>query len=456
MLKRINGVWLPLIVIIALQAGCHSKSSDGVSLLVTVKGPSGNMQNTTVVLGDSNGAMITYGTTDANGQIAFADPPANATVTAAKSCLSSGATSTTNPIVVKFDVNEPVVLILSDCAASPASPAASGAAALPVSSLLGTVTVNVSSSLSGIAKNELFFVTPGLWSPREVITSQTLTITSAELQGDGTLSVVVIGKDAAGKSLGYGALLAQTFTDGMTMNISVDQPMSFVQYELLNIPTTADLLCAGIHNSITGTDGMWSDDCNSLSSAPSSTSINVPYIPGLGDRFEYIADVFFSRNNGSNGYSESRKYLLIGGPATTTPSNQSFDFSRAPSAPLNLTVSAEETAMPTLAWSGIDPSSAKVSVFAVIRSASSRFYISADLPPAKTSITFPELPDSLAAFRPSIIDEFDVDIIDDGSGMYLWSSGSYYTTRTYPAGAPALDRPAARVLQALKRRAAMQ
>jgi hypothetical protein len=183
----------------------------------------------------------------------------------------------------------------------------------------------------------------------------------------------------------------------------------------------------------------------------------VPYIPGLGDRFEYSVDVFFSRNNGSNGYSESHQYLLIEGQAATTPSNQSFDFSRAPSAPSNLTLSAEDTAMPILSWSGVDPLAGNVKVFAVVLSSSSRFYVSANLPPAKTSITFPELPDSLAAFRPLKIDEFDVDIIVDDSGMYRWSNGSYYANGTSPTRAPALDRSTApHALQALKRRAAMR
>ena len=50
------------------------------------------------------------------------------------------------------------------------------------------------------------------------------------------------GRDAGGSAIGYGAALDQTFADGMTVNITVDQPMSFVQYQVSNIPPNATAL----------------------------------------------------------------------------------------------------------------------------------------------------------------------------------------------------------------------
>ncbi len=415
-MRRIKSVLFSIIIIglFTVLAGCSGSS--GSSIVVTVCDQSGNKPGVTVVLGNSDGAMKNQGTTDANGQIVFPDPPANATVTAAFSCLYSGATTTTYSLDIRYDVNGPVTLRVDGC--PPPSDSYTGSTAL------GTVTLNVTNAISGITQNEVSTNQRLYLGYKSLITQQTITITPYDLQADGKLSIFVIGKDANDTSIAYGYLLDQTFTNGMTVNITVDQPLSFVQYQISNIPSTANSLCTDLDQGRAGKGGVWVGDCHDLSSAATSTTVNVPYIPGLGDQFLYGVYVSSYQYNGNTSIS-SYQYLSPG-PFAPTLSNQSFDFNEALAAP-SLTVSGTDTPTPTLSWNGVDPDATRVRFFAALRlSSGSNFYLSVyDLNIARTSITFPELPDSLAASRPTAVSFFSVDTATD-SGAFRSSGGTYY------------------------------
>lgn len=427
---RMISTYVALFMVAAMftLTACSNSSSSpkAAPIAVTVSDQlSQAFPGVTVVLGDGNGAMKEYGTTDSNGQITFAAPPANATVTAAASCLYSGAATTTYSLDVRYDVNGPVTLSLDSC------PGYAGFAAPSGPSTLGTVTVNVTNVLSNVVDNEILNKQKFGGYP-SLITTQTITIDPYDIQKDGKFSIIVIGNDAGGNPVGYGALLDQTFTDGMTVDITVDQPMSFIQYQLSNIPATATYLNSGIIQRRTEKGTAYSlGIANSFSSVPSSATINVPYIPGLGDQFDYSVNMEVT-----SPWAESRSLQSLCYQGAAALSDQSFDFNAALSAPSNLTVTGENTATPTLSWTGVDSGSTQFSVWANMRTSSlSYLYFSLDdLPLSRTSITFPELPDSLAAFRPVGIEVFGVntDAID---GNITKSSAGWYMPASVGASA---------------------
>ncbi len=162
MIKRTRKIcfWLFVVVLSSSVSGCRGgndgsagSDNEGASAIVTVTDYSGiRVPNATVVLGDSNGAMKASGVTDAEGQITFDHAPADATVTAAITCLRSGSTTTTYSITVQFDVNSSAVLSLNNCAATAAGPSILP----PVSDLpLGTITVNVTNTPIGVTRNQI-------------------------------------------------------------------------------------------------------------------------------------------------------------------------------------------------------------------------------------------------------------------------------------------------------------
>ena len=420
-------VALFLITVMLTLTACSSSNSPAAApITVTVSDQLNHAYpGVTVVLGDGSGAMKKYGTTDSNGQITFAAPPANATVTVAASCPSSGATTTTYSLDVRYDVNGPVAFRLDSCPdyvffGTPAGPSA-----------LGTITVNVTNALSNVVYNEILNK-PRLDGYRSLITTQTVTIEPYDLQKDGKLSLIVIGKDAFNNPVGYGELLDQTFTDGMTVDITVDQPMSFIQYQLTNIPATANFICSGVLQTRTDKEKAYSVSvCNGLSPDPSSTSIDVPYIPGLGDSFGYSINLEVT-----SPWAESRSVQYLSYRGGAAPENQSFDFNTALSAPSNLTVTGANTPTPTFSWTGVDPGATRFHVWANMNLPSSTYlYFSLDdLSLSRTSITFPELPDSLAAFRPVGLDAFGINT-DAAEGNITKSSAGWYMPATVSANA---------------------
>lgn len=421
--KRIIWFWLVVVAISSLVSACGSSNSnsgnEGASTIVTVTDYSGiRVPNATVVLGDSNGAMKNYGVTDADGQITFDNAPANATITAATTCLRSGSTTTNYSINVQFDVNSSAVLSLDNCSSAGFSISYPPGSSSP----LGTATINITNTPSEVIQNQITIGYHGYGQLGGVITKQTVTITESDLDNDGTFSVIVTGTDANYNSIAYGVLLNQAFTEGMTVDIQM-KPMSFVQYQISNLPSTAIALQAYLIINRTGKkQGFWSNQSYSLLSAPSSTTLEVPYIPGFGNGVSYQIGVDLDQDH--NGIADSYQSLSLGSSACP-PSNQTFDLGRALSAP-SVTVTNTETATPTFSWSGVDPAATSISVTANMRSSTTYLYVGfSNLVRSRTSIRYPELPDSLAPFRPAQVDYFSVYTYANEGNIYKSSSGSY-------------------------------
>ncbi len=426
-LTKIIWFWLLVVAISSLVSGCKGSSSDSggssssgnetAPIVVTVTDISGvRMPNTTVVLGDSNGAMRTYGVTDADGQITFDNAPANATITTATTCLRSGSTTTTYSINVQYDVNSSAVLSLDNCSSMPFS-----IISVPSNTPLGTVTVNITSMPSEVIQNQITIGHHGYMSFGGVMTRQTATITESDLDNDGTYSIFVTGRDAHYNSIAYGVLLDQTFTNGMTVDVQME-PMSFVQYQISNLPAATINLHSFLVIARTGKQSFGSSQSFSLLSAPSSTTVALPYIPGYGNSVSYYISADLDQDR--DGVADSYQSLSLGSSACP-PSNQTFDLGEALSAP-SATVIDSDTATPTFLWSGVDPTATSIYFAANMHSSTAYLYLGfSNLVRSRTSIRYPELPDSLAPFRPNQVDYFSVYTYANEGSLFKSSSGSY-------------------------------
>jgi hypothetical protein len=423
MIKRTRNIWFWLFVVAisSLVSGCgggsNGNGNEGASAIVTVTDYSGiRVPNATVVLGDNNGAMKDYGVTDADGQITFDHAPADATVTAATTCLQSGSTTTTYSIDIQYDVNGSVVLSLDNCAEGSSIGLPPPASDSP----LGAVTVNVTNTPTAVTQNQIMVGRQIFLGYGSLITSQTITLRESDLDNDGTFSIVVRGRDAQYNTIASGILTGQTFTEGMTVDVPME-PMSFVQYQISNIPATAVTLRPFL-NSYSGNQSFGSDHLYPLLSAPSSTTLAVAYIPGFGGRVSY--GIYVELDQDHDGVADSRQNLSLAS-SVSAPSDQSFDLSKALPAPY-VTVIGANTATPTLSWSGADPAATDIYISASLHSSATYWYFSrSNLIRSRTSIRYPELPDSLAAFRPNKVDYFFVNTYASEGSLLKSSSGSY-------------------------------
>lgn len=200
------------------------------------------------------------------------------------------------------------------------------------------------------------------------------------------------------------------------------EPVSYVQYQISNIPDTAVDLRPSLNLYEDGFLGLGWGYYYPLASAPSSTTIQVPYIPGLDDAIICQLDVYLDQDH--DGVTDSSQSLRF--ESVSTPlSSQSFNMGTALSAP-SATVTGADTATPTLSWSGVDPTSPNISLNAILISSATDLHISPyNLNRARTSIKYPELPDSLAPFRPNKVGYFSVYTSAFEGNIYKSSSGIY-------------------------------
>jgi hypothetical protein len=401
-MKKFNAGLLVLFLIFTFLASCDSDKAGTKSLRVRVVSfendglTTTRIPNATVVLGNSDGSMIAYGTTDTKGEYIFVDPPAHATVTAAFPCLQSGATYTTYSVKVIYDVNLPAITTwMNDCKTR-----------IP----LGTITINAANSIS-TATNWDIKLGNESYPTSSLAFQHTYTVYSSMLQSDGKLSIAVIGNDSSGQPVGYGVLPDQTFADGMTVTINVDKMMSHVQYSLNNIPSTAKSLVASIGMMHMDNSISIDSDSGGLSSAVTTTTMNVAYIPGFGDQFDYLVWGQLDQNN--NGQAESFVSLGNTGPGNP-PADQNFDFNQALTIPADPAVSyATGTTRPTFSWTGADSTADQMYLNVLYENSDKMFNIAWIMAaPQRTSVVFPELPASLAAYMPANVNTFSCGIWD--------------------------------------------
>jgi len=389
--------------------GCSDDSNPGLLRVRVVNGDGQAIADSTVVLGNSDGSMITSGTTGATGIVRFANPPNNATVTAGIHCQAYSRTYYF--LAATYDVNiSELTLMLNDCSEGE----------------YGTLNVNVADGLSGIAYRE---VTVGGLTYGGDSHSFSFEIGSYFFQSDGKFTLVAVGYDANDRPVGYGLLLDQTFSDGMTVDVTIDKTdLAQIEYLMENTPQSAVQYI--LANPITrkGADtyvfSIWGE-------APVPAWVTIPYILDFGESYRFTATLDIDRDGDEIADSEIgiiRKSL--------TQSNQTFDFSKTPLIPTNLAFSMTKPDCPTISWNEADASAQFVGIFlydSLTVPVKSYFSYSFVLPPSRTSIVFPQLPETLAAFRPTGFRDLDISTynydIYSGYDDYLRKTDMYYSGR---------------------------
>lgn len=355
MKRLLNALGIVLVIALALAInGCGSGSSGSSGSSNTRQNETANLKvnvynsnsrplsNAVVVLNNPDGRIFAHGTTDANGSITFANPPANAIVTAAYNRCSLGSIST------YYIVNSPELSFeLFDCNLNDPQ-----------------MTVSVT---DGMATDH--------WK-----------LQGPEFQTDGKVSAVAIGYDTDGKAVGYGSVLDLVYTPGMMTDILLNKTDLVVEPMYFNnIPATATsyTLEAGSKRK-KGTAAEVT-----LSGAPIA-SVNMPFVPDFGDVYRYEASMYMGPDF----------HVFTRGSALRA--SQTFDFSQGMAMPSDLAIAGNGTNRPVFSWKSNESTTQVISVYIP----DNRHELI--VPPSKTSVVFPELPDSLAAFRPSTIPDFTV------------------------------------------------
>lgn len=373
----------------------------------------GALLTATVVLGNSDGSMVSYGTTDSNGEITFNNPPANATITAITS--HSDGSGTQYEIDSKYDVNVSAITFDKESRSN--------------NSDATVATVALSNSVSGAARYEVCVSGEGC-SPATLSSSNTVDIDPLWIQSDGTVSFLAVAYDASDNLIGYGTLLDQTVSSGMNVNLTINKTdISNITYTLSNVPNTAKGL--NHYFSVSRKDQELFDYDNYLTQIPSSVSFSA--VPGDGDRFDY--DIYLELDQNNDSTNDSGLWI---GKRSPTLSSQAFDFSQALAIPSNLAVSGAGTATPAFSWSGIDPSADFLAIsFDEDNYPNDSYYYYIQASPARSSIVFPQLPDTLAALRPTWVSSFgvwgaDLDFISGYSDLLTFLVQRYNGTSNLP------------------------
>ncbi len=346
----------------------------------------------TVVLGDRTGALVTTGTTDTNGEYTFTDPPANATVTAAVSGpYVWNASRTRYRLETNYDVNMPEITLAVEKPSQLLS--------------IDRVTVNVSVD-PGITNVVGWKYYPnGEWEHVVTDNPLPLAIMESDVQKDGNISIILVGVDANGTPVAYGALLDQPQTIvGTTVDITIDKTtIDTATVDLQNVPAAALALITEMDITRSGVNKA---EWLSTDYQPIPSSI-VHVVPNYGDWFESTIGVFVDRNSDS---AIDGAYGMIRLTKTFADQVMTVDFtaSRYPPIASDTTIMDKGTARPSISWLGTDETSDQLEIeidYGNVWDANdpntADYRYDLVVPPTRTSIVFPELPDGLDAFRPT-------------------------------------------------------
>jgi hypothetical protein len=213
------------------------------------------------------------------------------------------------------------------------------------------------------------------------------------VQNDGKVSYAAIGYDTNGKAVGYGILLDQDLSDGMNADVSIDKTdFTAVSYNFSNVPP-----------SVISTWGYLSEQRKSATLfgiSPDSTSptMNFKAIPFFGDRYRYSALAHSDQNN--DGVAET---IIAFEKNSSKLESQTLNLELAAPVPYNITVAGIGSSTPTISWSETDDSTDAVVMEIAHNAQTWSELITLYAPPARSSIIFPELPDTLQSVAPKIM-----------------------------------------------------
>lgn len=375
-----------------------SETRTGTLTVKVVGSDDAPLPDATVVLGTPDGDMVNYGITDEDGETSFTNPPVNAIITAAHSFIEYDRQHYS--IEIYYDINASDITLNID----------SGY----IDNSLGTGTLTITNSvgaadwdLDGVDEYSQTGVNPS---------SMYFSLDEDNLQSDGLFSIVAMGYDEDSNLVGYGTLLDQEFSDGMSLNMQIDQTeFGELTYTINNTPEAANSLYCSV-NPLRKSQSLGGSG-KSIRTTPLPASTVVSYIPGIGDQWRYYSQV--SLDSDFNSY----KYILR---LSDTLSDQTFDFDQCPALPEDISIMNAETDNPIFSWSknGNGPESYLWIDFD-LNSNEIEYdcYIMAS--PTKSSIVFPQLPESLSGFRPSGIAQYGDLRVEIGYVYASFLTGGY-------------------------------
>jgi hypothetical protein len=357
-----------------------SRSNSSSTLKVTMLDQNSQpVADSAVVLGNQDGAIITWSITNSNGEAFFNTPPLNATVTGIWHQRSATNNFDTYRVLVYYDITMPSLTMRLFT---------------PPTTSLGTANVNITAP----SDVNSWSLTAGSSTYANHSNPVSVTFYPHDVQIDGKVSYVAIGVDANGKAVGYGALLDQDFSDGMNANISIDKTdFTVISYNFSNVPSF-----------IMSTWGYLSEQRKtatefSLSPDSTSPSMNFKALPHFGDKYGYVALAYADQNN--DGVAET----IIGFEKnSSTFESQTFNLGQAAPVPYNIIVAGLGTLTPMISWSGTDDSTDAIVMEIAHNAQTWSELITINAPPTRRSIIFPELPDNLQSVVPTIMDSLSV------------------------------------------------
>ena len=372
-MKRIRLLVISCVFIIA---ACDTNDQTTGQLYVRVVDGRGNgIAGATVVVGNQAGKVMSFLPTDDDGAAYLSGVPSYATVAAAFSCYAPSTDRTYYYVDVSYEVNVPTVtLVLGTCDQNAQQ-----------------VDINVTDGVAGITDREVT-LGPITYSGSSV------TMDVYELQSDSNISVFASGYDDAGDIKGYGVALDQPAVDGSVIEVAIDQTDLLQHTHLFGgVPSNAVsyYVFAGLLRKHATTNlpfnFIWGV-------APLPDSMTTYSTGRFADNNMFGASVSVDQDGDGNPDADIGliRYLR-------DASDQLFDFSLAPSIPIGLTFHPDPTGRPTVSWSGSDSMSAVQKLSLSHRSTSPQrisLNYTMVVPATAESLVLPELPDTLAAFRP--------------------------------------------------------
>ena len=399
---------------IFIIAACNTNDQTTSQMYVKVIDGQGNgIENATVVVGNQAGEVASFLSTDDVGEAYFHVAPSNATVTAAFSCYAPSTNRTYYYVDIAYDVNvSAVTLTLGTC-----------------DQITQRVNINVTDKVEGITYSEVT-LGPITYSGSSV------TMDVYDLQDDGNISVFASGYDDAGNIKGYGFALDQPAVDGSVIEVAIDRTdLNQNTHIFGNVPLNAVSYYAFVallrKHAVTNLpfNFIWG-------MAPLPASMTTYSTGGFADNNMFGATVSVDQDSDGNADADIGliRYLH-------DVSDQFFDFSLAPLVPGNLTFNPGAARRPIISWSNNDSGSTMQKLSLDYSSTSPQrisFNYTMTVPASAEGLVFPELPDTLAAFRPETYSNLSLETVKfDGPTKYddYLEAIANYNGRFYEEGA---------------------
>ncbi len=379
-MKR-NYFFTVLFIFVISACSSNDEQPDQYTHVRVIDENGGGIASATVVVANQAGQIGAVSSTDNNGYAYFDFALPDSTVTAALSCYYTPSDRTYYMMNVVYGVNVPeVVLTLGNC-----------------EEYTQQIDINTTAVVPGVIDGDVT-LGPISYGPISYGETGRETMDVYELQDDGNISVFATGYDNAGDVIGYGFALDQPAIDGSVINVAIDRT-DLDQYTHVFRNAPEDIISYYYSASLIRKHADTNLPINfNWGMAPLPAAITTYSTSSYADNNMLGVSVNVDQDGDGNGDADIgfTRYLQ-------DPSGQVFDFSSAPAIPDNLVFDPRIDGRAQISWQDNDPG-ATVQEIMMTHTANSpqRVYFSyrMTVPASTHTVLFPELPDSLAAFRP--------------------------------------------------------